>query len=248
MRAPEALVIDDDFAICELTGDVLRIEGIDAIGALRGRQAIQVLDGGRRPSIIFLDLLMPDLSGEDMLPLLRQHPAATKVPIVAMSASLNRLHGLAADALLEKPFDLDELYDIVGRLCCKSPLQEIESGCEPLDEDHRHQVRIADGLVEALRPIHEKKLAEQALEEVSDFTERHFIAEAAMMKCHDFPQLPGHVQLHAAYLDELRNLATGSRASPLTLGAGIAVRDTIVNHIQTMDWEFARYLSARGEA
>ncbi len=248
MRVPEALVIDDDFAICELTSEILRAEGIDAIGALRGRQAIEVLDGGSRPSIIFLDLLMPDLSGEEVLPLLRQHPATDKVPIVAMSASLDRLHGLAADALLEKPFDLDELYDIVGRLCCKSPLQEIESGRKPLDEDHRHQTRIADGLVEALRPIHEKKLAERALEEVYDFTERHFIAETAMMKRHDFPQLPGHVQSHATYLDELRNLAASSRASPLTLGAGIAVRDAIVNHIQTMDRDFARHLSARGEA
>lgn len=112
------LVVDDDDALREVIAFSLEMESIEVVSARGGAEAISALNGGFRPSVILLDLLMPDISGERLVPLLRAHPSACEAPIIAMSASPERLALVEGPAArLPKPFDLDALYGTMERLC-----------------------------------------------------------------------------------------------------------------------------------
>jgi len=106
------LVVDDDAAIREVTAEVLRDVGYDVICAVNGEQALRELRGERRPNLVLLDLMMPVMSGWELLELLQSNDDLSRIPVVvvsAMSAPGVREH-------LSKPIDLDLLLATVRRL------------------------------------------------------------------------------------------------------------------------------------
>ena len=83
-RAAESgpiLVIDDDEELRRSLVDVLRDVGYDAVGAADGREAVRLLRDGLRPPVIFLDLMMPVMDGEEFLRL-RQQDAEVLIQVV----------------------------------------------------------------------------------------------------------------------------------------------------------------------
>jgi CheY-like chemotaxis protein len=74
------------------------------------------------PALVLVDLVMPGMSGADLLRRLRAEPALDKVPMVLMTAALPRSDepGLATE-ILRKPFDLDDLLATVARHCPPPP-------------------------------------------------------------------------------------------------------------------------------
>lgn len=101
------LVIDDDGAIGDLEQEVLERSGYNVLRAYSGTEALLVLKDSR-PDLILLDLMLPGLSGEEIL------PRFTGIPVIVVSAKaapedkVGLLLGGAAD-YLTKPFDTDEL-------------------------------------------------------------------------------------------------------------------------------------------
>ena len=78
------------------------------------------------PDVIFLDLHLPDMSGEEVLVSVRADPRTAHVPVVVLTADATserseRLFALGADAYLTKPFDIYQLLDIID---------------DPMDEHH----------------------------------------------------------------------------------------------------------------
>ncbi len=72
----------------------------------------------RRPDLILLDLHLPDLSGEEVLGLLRSDPGTSGIPVVVVSADaiparIEQLAAAGASAYLTKPFDLGCLLELV---------------------------------------------------------------------------------------------------------------------------------------
>ncbi len=110
MSKGTVLVVDDDAAILDLVQAVLEDEGyhvrvsVDG-AALRSAHA-------QPPDLILLDMMMPLMDGVEVTQRLRADPATAHIPLVAVSARHN-LAALAAllhvDAVLPKPFDLDDL-------------------------------------------------------------------------------------------------------------------------------------------
>jgi len=102
----KVLIADDDRTIRTLLADVLADLGHKVVAASNGVEAVE-LAASEEPEMIFLDFLMPRLSGLDALKAIRRQ--GIKVPIVVLSAisdsSMREMEGVEqADAILEKPF------------------------------------------------------------------------------------------------------------------------------------------------
>lgn len=110
-----ALVVDDEATLAELLSTALRYEGWQVEHALTGQAAIKQarsLD----PDVILLDVMLPDLSGLDVLRRIRAtHPNVPVLFLTAKDAVEDRIAGLTAggDDYVTKPFSLEE---VVARL------------------------------------------------------------------------------------------------------------------------------------
>ena len=104
---PNILIIDDDVHINALLEETLKNEGYTVYKAFSGTEALLVLSQNK-PDLILLDLMLPGLSGEELLPQIKD------IPVIVISAKANTvdkvglLLGGAAD-YITKPFDMDEL-------------------------------------------------------------------------------------------------------------------------------------------
>ncbi len=101
------LIIDDDEAIGNLEQEVLERAGYAVLRAYSGTEA-RLLLKNERPDLILLDLMLPGLSGEELLPQLRGFPVIVVSAKAAVCDKVGLLLGGAAD-YITKPFDTDEL-------------------------------------------------------------------------------------------------------------------------------------------
>jgi CheY-like chemotaxis protein len=109
------LVVDDDAEIRETLMVLLEQEGYIAIGAANGVQALEQLRRAH-PNVMLLDLMMPVMSGWEVLDELETTGELGKVPIIVVSA----MCAPGARACLRKPVDLDQLLAVVAG-CCHEP-------------------------------------------------------------------------------------------------------------------------------
>jgi PAS domain S-box-containing protein len=117
------LLVDDDPAILDATGQVLREWGYAVDEAGDGESAL-ALARTARPDLMLVDLMMPVMDGWTLIQRLREQQVAPGVPVVVFSADRDareRARNLAAQAALRKPFELQELQDVVERLIPKKP-------------------------------------------------------------------------------------------------------------------------------
>ena len=87
---------------------LLEQEGIGALGAANGRDALDLIEEGFRPQLILLDLMMPVMDGERFLRVRMAHEQLKGIPVVVVSA-LQRMRvdpkELNVDAIIPKPVD-----------------------------------------------------------------------------------------------------------------------------------------------
>jgi CheY-like chemotaxis protein len=107
------LVVDDEADIRRFLELVLKEAGYDPFSASSGAEAL-VQAGTRRPNLILLDVMMPEMDGWEVLAALRSDPRTDKVPVVMISARTDgtgdeqwRTRG--ATAFVAKPFHLRPL-------------------------------------------------------------------------------------------------------------------------------------------
>lgn len=101
------MIIDDDTAIGNLEQEVLERVGYKVLRAYSGTEALLLLKNAS-PNLILLDLMLPGLSGEELLPQLQGIPVIVVSAKVTVQDKVNLLLGGAAD-YLTKPFDTKEL-------------------------------------------------------------------------------------------------------------------------------------------
>ncbi len=101
------LVIDDDMHIGNMLEEALTGEGYAVKRAYSGTEA-QLLLSGAKPDLILLDLMLPGLSGEELLPKIKDIPVIVVSAKADVSDKVELLLGGAAD-YVTKPFDLAEL-------------------------------------------------------------------------------------------------------------------------------------------
>ena len=120
------LIIDDDAAIGNLEQEVLQRAGYAVLRAYSGTEALLLLKDSR-PDLILLDLMLPGLSGEELLPKLEGIPVIVVSAKAAVQDRVSLLMDGAAD-YLTKPFDTRELLARVAvrlREAARSPLAAV---------------------------------------------------------------------------------------------------------------------------
>jgi serine/threonine protein kinase/ActR/RegA family two-component response regulator len=113
MPLDRILVVDDEEEIRTLIALALRDEGLSVITASNGSEALARIVR-EKPALVILDLLMPEISGEDVCRAIKRDPALNEIVVVILSAKSDlesRLNCLkiGAEEYLVKPIDLTEL-------------------------------------------------------------------------------------------------------------------------------------------
>ena len=98
----------------------LELEGFDVVTATDGQDALEKVKTAQ-PHVVTLDVMMPRIDGWEAAARLRQDPDTAHIKVVLLSAraqeaDIQRGEKIGVDAYLTKPFDPDELIDIVRRL------------------------------------------------------------------------------------------------------------------------------------
>jgi len=115
---PKILVVDDEAYIrllIELTLEDLQNEGVQILTAEDGNEALEIIEK-ERPNLVFLDVMMPTISGFDVCYTVKHDWALDDVHIVMLTAKGQEYDiekGLmaGADVYMTKPFDPDELLE-----------------------------------------------------------------------------------------------------------------------------------------
>ncbi len=101
------MIIDDDLYINKMLEEALVQAGYAVTKAFSGKEALEIISKVR-PDLVLLDLMLPGLSGEELLPHLRGIPVIVISAKIDVKNKVELLLGGAAD-YVTKPFDMDEL-------------------------------------------------------------------------------------------------------------------------------------------
>lgn len=116
------LHVDDEADIREVAAFSLELDPDIALTSLSsGEEALERLNGGMRPDVILLDVMMPSLDGPGVLKRLRQIPELEHTPVIFMTARVqsserDRYLELGAVGVITKPFDPMTLADQIRGL------------------------------------------------------------------------------------------------------------------------------------
>lgn len=105
-------IIDDDVQIGDVLTKILEKEGYGVIRAYSGTEALYLLSR-KKPDLVLLDLMLPGLSGEEVLPHIKNIPVIVLSAKVDVQDKINLLLGGAAD-YMTKPFDKQLTGRILG--------------------------------------------------------------------------------------------------------------------------------------
>lgn len=118
MSKPLVLLIDDEIAYAKVIGEALQKYGFEVVLAANAGEALELFQQ-TKPSLILLDVMMPEIDGLTLLKWLREHSEQDDLPIHVVSAKAQEADKEAAlkagaNGFIAKPFSLDELLQTVG--------------------------------------------------------------------------------------------------------------------------------------
>lgn len=112
------LIVEDEYGNAEILQLLLEAEGYRVAVATNGKQALEILRNGEKPSLVLSDFMMPVMNGGELGVAIRQDPALSQIPFIFMSGTSEDVVRRAFDdydALLAKPYELDTLVAVVKR-------------------------------------------------------------------------------------------------------------------------------------
>ena len=120
------LVVDDNPVVRSLATVALEQAGLEVWEAADGPEALGRLRSGQVPDAVVLDIMMPVLSGHDVLEAMREEHLAPDAAVLMLSAKTTEddftaAFARGADDYLTKPFDPDELVRAVRALVYRNP-------------------------------------------------------------------------------------------------------------------------------
>jgi two-component system, OmpR family, phosphate regulon response regulator PhoB len=114
------VVIEDEPDAAELFGEMMRVNGFRVVKSYSSGPAIAIIEN-EKPDIVILDVMMPDISGIEILQIMRANPELSQIPVVVVSAksmSSDVKTGLDAGAsvYLTKPVGFLDLKQAVENI------------------------------------------------------------------------------------------------------------------------------------
>jgi two-component system, OmpR family, response regulator len=146
------LVVDDEAVLAEMVSMALRYEGWSISTAGDGSSAIAAARA-QRPDVVVLDVMLPDMSGLDVLHKLREeNPQLPVLLLTAKDAVEDRIAGLTAggDDYVTKPFSIEEVVLRLRALLRRTGVTTVDSGAQlvvgdlVLDEDSHEVMRAGE--------------------------------------------------------------------------------------------------------
>lgn len=112
-----AVIVDDEIDAVEMFAEMMRLAGYQAHPSCSARAAIEMITE-KKPQVVLLDLMMPDLSGIDVLKYIRRDPRIKDTPVVMISActipdEIQLAIDEGANAFLPKPVSYSDLKNTV---------------------------------------------------------------------------------------------------------------------------------------
>ena len=116
------LIVDDEPDVAKVLAESVRLQGHEPLVAASGEEGLALLNQ-KRPDAVFLDIVMPGMSGIEVLRRIRQvHPALPVIVITghASTAEIEQANHLGVTDCLQKPFVLNQLSQALRRLAAET--------------------------------------------------------------------------------------------------------------------------------
>jgi CheY-like chemotaxis protein len=111
---PDVLLVDDDEPLRETLRHMVAAAGYSVACAPNGRAALELLlEGGMTPSLILLDLEMPEMSGRELVSVLRCYQRLRRIPVLMVTAASVTVGDVHAQ--LQKPLAPERLLKEIAR-------------------------------------------------------------------------------------------------------------------------------------
>ncbi|MEO7264383.1 MAG: GAF domain-containing protein [Ferruginibacter sp.] len=116
-QAANILIVDDDESIRSLLQQELGDAGYIIDEACNGKEALDKVRA-KRPDLIILDIMMPEMNGFDVAAVLKNDPLTMDIPIIVLSVVQDKARGfrIGVDRYLTKPIDTNILFNEIGSL------------------------------------------------------------------------------------------------------------------------------------
>jgi len=125
MDQKTVLIIEDEEDAAELFAEMMRVSGFRVVKTSKSTPAISLMSS-EKPDVILLDIMMPEISGLDILRQMRREPELANIPVIVITAKSmpsDIKNGMEAGAstYLTKPVGFLELKDAVERALANRP-------------------------------------------------------------------------------------------------------------------------------
>jgi two-component system phosphate regulon response regulator PhoB len=125
------LVVDDELDTTEMLVEMMTLSGYRVFKSSGGRHAIQLITR-EKPDVVLLDVMMPDLSGLDVLRYMRRDPRLRHIPVIILSAKcmpsdIEAGFAAGADLYLTKPVGCEELRNAVEEVASAGGTKPVAS-------------------------------------------------------------------------------------------------------------------------
>jgi CheY-like chemotaxis protein len=117
------LIVEDDDDLRELFAEVLRNEQHSVLCASNGHEALALLENVQ-PCLMLLDLMMPVMSGGELLEKLDRSKRLEDMPIVVVSAVAEQTAAPGACRYIQKPIELRALLEVAKEFCHDRPHEQ----------------------------------------------------------------------------------------------------------------------------
>lgn len=112
------LIVDDEPDLLRVTVLRLKTKGLEVLSAVNGKEALKIIEESV-PDLIFLDLRLPDIYGDELCRRIKATEKLKKIPVILFTASADNISeavkASGADDYLIKPFESDILLEKVEK-------------------------------------------------------------------------------------------------------------------------------------
>jgi CheY-like chemotaxis protein len=115
LRGATILVVDDDHATCAALREILGDEGAEVLDASSAEAALEIL-AGAVPSLAFIDLVLPNMTGWQLADRMHRDPRLAAVRVCIMTATNTQLPP-PVEHVIRKPFNADAIVALARSLC-----------------------------------------------------------------------------------------------------------------------------------
>ncbi|MDD3004092.1 response regulator [Flavobacterium sp.] len=121
MTQKKILLIDDDPRNIFALTAVLKSRTYNCVSCTNAIEALEILKSQKDFDVILLDMMMPEMDGYEAIPLIKEIPHYSKIPLIAvtaqaMSGDKEKCIKAGADEYISKPIDIDKLMHLLNLL------------------------------------------------------------------------------------------------------------------------------------